>query len=102
MAKVPMTKIEIVGLLSDAQRIVERLQRRGAVELENITSPELIKLETTGSVATFEKNLASAAAALAILDGVAPPKKSMLASLYGRGMRWVSGELLGRRVKDDE
>ena len=79
-----MTRIELVGLLSDAKRIIERLQRRGAVELENVSDPSLIKLETAGSVATFEKNLASATAALTVLDGVEPPKKSLLASLYGR------------------
>ena len=84
MAKVPMIKIEIVGLLADAKQIVERLQRRGVVELENITSPDLVKVETAGSVAIFEKNLATASAALAVLDHYAPPKKPLLASLYGR------------------
>ena len=84
MAKVPMTKIELVGLLADAQHIIERLQRRGVVELENISSPDLIKLETAASVATFGKNLAAAETALGILEEYGAPKKSLLASLYGR------------------
>lgn len=84
MAKVPMTKIEIIGLLADAQRIIERLQRRGVLELENVSDPALVKLETENSVATFGKNLAAAEAALAILEGYAPEKKSLFASLAGR------------------
>lgn len=79
-----MTKIEIIGLLADGKQIIERLQRRGVVELENVTSPELIKLETAGSVAIFEKNLASAGAALAILDQARAPKSSLFAALRGR------------------
>ena len=86
MAKVPMMKIEIVGMLADAQHIVERLQRRGVVELENVSDPSLVKLETAGSVATFEKNLAAAETALQILDRYSAPKKPLLASLYGRKM----------------
>ena len=79
-----MTKIELVGLLADAQHIIERLQRRGVVELENYSSPELVKLETAASVATFGKNLAAAEAALAILENYGAPKKTLLSSLYGR------------------
>ncbi|MBQ3865713.1 MAG: V-type ATP synthase subunit I [Clostridia bacterium] len=84
MAKVPMTKLEIIALLSDAQRIVERLQRRGCVELENVSDPALVKLQTAGAVSIFEKNLETASAALKVLDHYGAPKKGLFASLYGR------------------
>ena len=45
MAKLHMCKIEIVSLLRDSRSIVERLQRRGVVELTDVSDDRLVKIE---------------------------------------------------------
>ena len=55
MAKLKFKKIEIIALITDSKNVVERLQRRGAVELVNIEDEELIKMNTNAETAQFER-----------------------------------------------
>ena len=57
MAKCKMKRIEIAALLSDSKKIVERLQRRGVVEICDNTDEELVRLNTQAMIGVFEKNL---------------------------------------------
>ena len=84
MAKLSMKKIGIVALLTDSQKIVERLQRRGVVELSPPEEEELVRLNTASQVSTFEKQMANAAEALEELERIAPRDKPMLSMLSGR------------------
>ena len=52
-----MKRIEIAALLSDSKKIVERLQRRGVVEICDNTDEELVRLNTQAMIGVFEKNL---------------------------------------------
>ncbi|MGN1080810.1 MAG: V-type ATP synthase subunit I [Acutalibacteraceae bacterium] len=79
-----MKKIEIIALLSDGQKIVERLQRRGVVELSDLKDEKLVKLNTASSISHFEKNIALASEALEILNSATHYKKPMLDMLSGR------------------
>ena len=85
MAKVKMMSIEIVALLKDSKKVLELLQRRGAVQLSQ-GAPEgrMERLDTGRSVAILEKQKATVLRALAVLDEYAPAKTSLLASLSGR------------------
>ena len=84
MAKLAMKKIEIVALLCDSKNIIERLQRRGVVELTNISDENLVKLNTSSSIAGFEKNLSLAKNAYEIIKSHYDAKKSPLSFLEGR------------------
>ena len=68
MSKLQMQKIEIIALYKDSQNVVERLQRRGVVELINIEDERLVKINTNASIAAFERNISTANAALEWLD----------------------------------
>ncbi len=72
-----MQKIEIVALLCDSKKIIERLQRRGIVELTDIQDERLVKMNTSASVMQFEKNRDRAVQALEILNNRAPGKKGI-------------------------
>lgn len=100
MAKLPMKKIEIIALLSDGQKIVERLQRRGVVELSNISDDELLKLNTHSSMAQYEKNISLALQALETLNAVSGTKKPLLSVLSGREK--ISTDEFARRKKDSQ
>lgn len=84
MAKLNMQKIEIITLLKDGQNVIERLQRRRAVELVNVDDPSLVKLNTSAGITRFEKNLASAKSALEILDKATGYKTPLTSMLNGR------------------
>lgn len=79
-----MQKIEIAALLKDSQNIVERLQRRGAVELINIEDERMVKMNTNSFVSQFERNLNTAAAALEAIKPYSEKKASLFDSLNGR------------------
>lgn len=83
MAKLPMKKVEIIALFSDSKKIIERLQRRGVVEPENVEEERLDKVDTSALCAVFEKNEETARQAEEILARFAPAKKSLFASLSG-------------------
>ncbi len=84
MAKVAIQKIEIIAHLPDSKKIMERLQRRGVVEISNYEDPELIKVETDLQLAQFEKGIVVATEAKQIINNHFPVKKSLLASFNGR------------------
>ena len=50
-----MKKIEIIGLLQDRKKIIERLQRRGIVEIIDFNEDGFSKLDTRNSISQFEK-----------------------------------------------
>jgi len=84
MAKLSMKRIEIVALLSDRKKLVERLQRRGIVELVDFQSEELVKMNTTATISQLEKSINIATSAKSVLNEYAPAKKSLASSLNGR------------------
>ncbi len=84
MAKLSMKKIGIVALLTDSQKIVERLQRRGVVELSPPEEGEFVRLNTASQVSMYEKQMANASEALEELERIAPREKPMLSMLIGR------------------
>lgn len=84
MAKLQMQKIEIIALLKDSKNVIERLQRRKAVELINIDDDKLIKMNTSSEMAQFERSLATANSALEILDKSIGYKPPLLEALNGR------------------
>ncbi len=84
LAKLSMNRIEIIALLNDNKKIIERLQRYGVVEFSNYQDDELIKMNTSSLVALFEKNKNTADEAKDILDEFAPSKKSILSGLNPR------------------
>lgn len=98
MAKVEMKKIEIIALLSDSKKLIERLQRRGVVEFCDITDERLVKMNTASSLASFEKHLAAVASAREILGRYAPQKTSLLSSLNGR--KEIDKHDFGKTVSD--
>ena len=86
MAVVEMKRIHVYALKSNRKKILEMLQRRGAVEVNSPdTAGELFsKTDTASARQTFEKNAQLMANAVSILDGYAPPEKGMLSMLEGR------------------
>ena len=72
MAKLTMQKIEIVALLTDSKKIVERLQRRGVLELTRFDDEQTVRLNTAAQVQLLEKNLQTAERALEQLNLYAP------------------------------
>ena len=84
MAKVQMQKIEMIALLKDSKSIVERLQRRGVMEIYHASDNELLSLNTNGIIAQFDRNLLSAKNALELLNRYSNKKASMLELLNGR------------------
>ena len=84
MAKCKMKRIEIAALLSDSKKIVERLQRRGVVEICDNTDEELVRLNTQAMIGVFEKNLNLAEQAKEIMARYVPVKTGLFDSLRGR------------------
>lgn len=84
MAKLQMKKIEMIALLEDSKSIIERLQRRGVMEIYNCDDEELAKLNTAGIISVFDRNLSVAKNALELLNMRSGKKESMLSSLNGR------------------
>lgn len=74
----------MIALLEDSQKVIERLQRRGVVELNTCRDERLIQMNTSNSIAQFEKSISTANAALEFLDKTAEKKASLLAMLDGR------------------
>lgn len=86
MAVLEMKRIEICALKNQRKKVLEFLQRQGAVEI-NIpeTAEELFgKTDTTSARLTFEKSSQTAANAVTVLDGVVSPEKGLPKMLAGR------------------
>ncbi len=84
MTKLPMKRIEIIALTRDRKNILERLQRRGIVEVSDCRDDSLARLNTSSSITQFEKGQDTASQALEILNEYAPGKDSLFSSWKGR------------------
>ena len=86
MAVMPMKRIAIYALKNRRKQILELIQRRGVVEIDDRKADATVfaRMDTVPAKARFENNAASLQAALEALDKLEPPKKSLLASLNGR------------------
>lgn len=86
MAVVKMQKITIYALLKYCRDILETLQRRGVVEIENVDMEDSVFFkEDTGALqASYLRSAAVARDAHEILDRHQKPKKSLLSSFQGR------------------
>ena len=86
MAVLQMQKVSICALKKDRKAILEKIQVMGVMEISKLLEDEtgLEKMDTQDARAKFERNAASADAALEILQEYVPEKTSMLSSLEGR------------------
>lgn len=79
-----MKRVEIIGLMSKAQGIVDTLQKRGAVELCNVTDEELVKMNTASVVSDLEKKRTSCLSAIGTVERYSEKKPSLLDGLSGK------------------
>ncbi len=100
MAKLQMQRIEIIALSADSKNIVERLQRRGAVELTDETDEKIVKLNTNSLTAMIERNLTTAESALEYLKLFSETKKSPFDALAGR--RAMSTQKFAQRKEETD
>lgn len=93
MAVQQMQRVNIYALRNERKKILEFIQRQGFVELENKISDENVfgkdsdvffKEDITSKKLSFEKNIALASDAIAILKEFSTKKESMLNALNGR------------------
>ena len=80
MAKIKLMAFEIISLLSDSKKIVDYLQKTGAVQFEDATDEELVKYKTTAIVAQLENKFSLAKSAYTILEENCKLKKSFIES----------------------
>ncbi len=80
MAKIKLMAFEMISLLSDSKKIVDYLQKTGAVQFENAVDEELIKYKTTAIVSQLESKYALAQSAYKILEDNCKLKKSFIES----------------------
>lgn len=80
MAKIKLMSFEIISLLSDSKKIMDYLQKTGAVQFENADDEELIKYKTTAIVTQLEGKFALAQQAYRILEDTCKLKKSFIES----------------------
>ncbi len=78
MAKVKLMGFELISLLSESKKIVEYLQKTGAVQFENAEDEELIKYKTAGIVSQLQKKYDAAKKAYEILEEKCELKKSFI------------------------
>jgi len=86
MAVLQMQRICICALKKERKQILEILQRRGIIEINDVIPEDSLFRKADVSVAEslLEKNISTAKEALQILEAYSSEKKSMLAALYGR------------------
>lgn len=86
MAVLQMKRMELCAMKKDRKKILELLQRIGAVEVcgSDRTDNIFQRMDLTAQRDWLLKNSDTAAKALDILNSLAPPKKSMLSSLDGK------------------
>ena len=86
MAVLQMQRINIYAPQKHRKAILEALQRKGAVEIENLKLEDSVfsKEETAQKQAVFMKSSASAGQAYAVLKEYFPEKKSPLSMFEGR------------------
>ncbi len=95
MAVLQMQRISICALKKDRKPILELLQRRGVIEINDEIPEDSVfyKADVTKAEFLLEKNVASAKEALQILETYLTEKKSILSILEGR--KEVSTDVYG-------
>lgn len=84
MAKVKMKKIEIIAFFKDCRSIMERLQRRGATELTDVSDEKLVKINSDSNTARLERTIALVLNARASLEHYCPEEQPLGKILSGR------------------
>lgn len=86
MAMLQMQRINIYGLKKNRKAILEMLQRRGVVEINDSLPEDNVfhKTDTANARASFERNISIAGEAVEILNQYNPEEKSLLSALNGR------------------
>lgn len=80
MAKIELMSFEIISLLSDSKKIVDYLQKTGAVQFEDAVDEDLVKYKTTAIVSHLESKYAQSQSAYKILEENCKLKKSFIES----------------------
>lgn len=96
-----MQKIEIIALSSDSKRIMERLQRRGVVELCNLSDENLVKVNTAYFVSLFDKDRTRMEQALETVNHYSPEKVGLLDGII-KGRRLVERHDFGKKASEFE
>ena len=86
MSMLRMQRINIYALMKYCRDILEALQRRGVIEIENVDMQDSVffKEDTSSIQAQFNSSANTAREACEIISRYAPQKKGMLSSLKGR------------------
>ena len=86
MAMLQMQRISIYAMKKDRKPILEFLQRRGNIEINDMLKEDIVfhKTDVTVAKAGFDKNVLAAKEAVDILNNYVPEKKSKFSALYGR------------------
>ncbi len=85
MAKLKMLKIGVYGLQSDRKRILEKMQKLGVVEIENVKEGENeVKLNTSQQIESFTNTIEVFERAIEILDRYTEYKPKMLSGYRSR------------------
>lgn len=86
MAVMQMKRVVLCALKKDRKKVLEDLQRRGVVEISDISLDDGVfqKSDLSESRSVFAKNVSTAKRALGILNRVVPQNQSMLAALEGK------------------
>lgn len=86
MAVMPMKRIQIYALKSHRKKILELIQRRGVLEIDDrqVDGALFAQTDTAPAKTRFENNRTILTQALETLDRLEPPETSLLATLNGR------------------
>ncbi len=86
MAVLQMQRISLCALQKDRKQILELLQRRGVIEINDIMQQDSVfqKTDMSSAQSVFEKSSNAAIQALEILEKYDAEKKSMFAALEGK------------------
>ena len=79
-----MQRIEIIALKKDGKKIINRLQRRGSVEICDVSDDALAKRSAASAISELEKKRTEAQNAIVILQRYSEKKPSLLDSLEGK------------------
>ena len=79
-----MQRIEIIALKKDGKKIINRLQRRGSVEICDVSDDALAKRSAASAISELEKKRTEAQNAIGILQRYSEKKPSLLDSLEGK------------------
>lgn len=86
MAVLQMRKINLCAMKKNRKKILEFLQRKGCLEIQETDSEDSVfmKTNTATQISIFERNAALADNGLEVLDKYCPENKSMFAGLEGK------------------